>query len=386
VVLRQIDLFQQKKKAAEDGLARIASLENATVQFEQEVAALVESVAPDLRGVTADQAVAQLQTRLTQAQTNAAQRQTLEQQRSQEQEQLDASLSAIRAARADLVRLFEAAKSTTREELIAAEEKAAKARDLARDRDELLRALAPLSGGLPLEEFVAQLDGIQIDDLSSQASVLGIQIGEKEAIIAQRQAEKGMLQAELNAMDGGEKAAQAHEEAQEAAAEIESLAARYLRLRLASGILRRQIERYREENQGPVIRRASELLPRLTRNSFSGLKTGFDEKDRPVLLGLRASGEEVPVTGMSEGTRDQLYLALRLASLERQMESGEPIPFVLDDILISFDNDRARDTLRVLADLCSRTQVLFFTHHTHLIDLAREAVPKGLLQLHELGR
>jgi uncharacterized protein YhaN len=89
---------------------------------------------------------------------------------------------------------------------------------------------------------------------------------------------------------------------------------------------------------------------------------------------------------MSEGTRDQLFLALRLASLERQMQGGEPVPFVLDDILMSFDDDRARDTLRVLADLCSKTQVLFFTHHAHLAELAKQAVPAHLLQLHDLGR
>ena len=67
------------------------------------------------------------------------------------------------------------------------------------------------------------------------------------------------------------------------------------------------------------------------------------------------------------------------------MEGSEPVPFVLDDILISFDDNRAHDTLRVLADLCSNTQVLFFTHHKHLLELARKAIPPDLLQLHDLG-
>ena len=341
-VLRQIDRFQEKKKAAADGLARIASMEGVIAQFEKEVAAVVEAVAPDLKDINADQAVGQLQARLTEAQQNAAKRQALEKQLTQEQEQLEASVAEIRVATADLARLLQAAKCVTREELIAVEEKAAKARELARENDELLRAIAPLSGGSPMEDFLAQLDGIHSDELDSESGAITAQIAERDTAIGELQTTRGQQQAELNAMDGGEKAAQAHEEAQETAAEIESLSARYLRLRLASGILRRQIERYREENQGPVVRRASELFPRLTRDSFSGLRTGFDEKDRPVLMGLRATGEEVPVAGMSEGTRDQLFLALRLASLERQMEASEPVPVVLDDILISFDNDRAR--------------------------------------------
>ncbi len=51
---------------------------------------------------------------------------------------------------------------------------------------------------------------------------------------------------------------------------------------------------------------------------------------------------EVDVRGLSDGTRDQLYLALRLASLEHHARTGEPMPLILDDILIHFDDDRAR--------------------------------------------
>jgi hypothetical protein len=44
---------------------------------------------------------------------------------------------------------------------------------------------------------------------------------------------------------------------------------------------------------------------------------------------------------MSDGSRDQLYLALRLATLEQHLDQAEPMPFVVDDILIGFD-DRHR--------------------------------------------
>jgi uncharacterized protein YhaN len=242
-----------------------------------------------------------------------------------------------------------------------------------------------LGGSTPLEEFLAELAGVNPDQLSSDAEALAAGIVEQETAIGGLQTAIGKCQTELDAMDGSERAAEAAEKAQQVAAQIESLTARYLRLRLACDILRQQLEIYREENQGPVIRRASELFPKLTRNSFASLKTGFDEKDRPVLLGVRPLEGEVTVAGMSEGTRDQLYLALRLASLERQLENSEPIPFIADDIFMSFDNDRARDAFRVLAELCPKTQVLFFTHHAHLVELAKEAICPDLLQIHWLG-
>ena len=78
------------------------------------------------------------------------------------------------------------------------------------------------------------------------------------------------------------------------------------------------------------------------------------------------------IEGLSEGTRDQLYMALRLASVEQRLAStAEPMPFIADDLFVNFDDARTRAGLRVLADLARRTQVLVFTHHAHLLELAR---------------
>ena len=88
------------------------------------------------------------------------------------------------------------------------------------------------------------------------------------------------------------------------------------------------------------------------------------------------------VEGLSEGTADQLYLALRLASLEVYLESHEPIPLVVDDILIQFDDHRAATALEMLADLSRRTQVVLFTHHEHVCRLAQACVDPEQLIIH----
>jgi uncharacterized protein YhaN len=109
----------------------------------------------------------------------------------------------------------------------------------------------------------------------------------------------------------------------------------------------------------------------LTRGSFASLRADFNEKDEPVLVGLRPDDDRVYVEGMSSGTRDQLYLALRLASLEKYMESAEPMPFIVDDILVHFDDERSGATLGVLAGLARKTQIILFTHHRRLVEQAQ---------------
>jgi len=110
----------------------------------------------------------------------------------------------------------------------------------------------------------------------------------------------------------------------------------------------------------------------------------LDESGKPILLGVRPNDVEVSVEGMSDGTRDQLYLSLRIATLEQHLSEGEPMPFVVDDILIGFDDNRTRICLEVLAELALSTQVLLFTHHRRALELAGDLEAKAGIYYHEL--
>jgi uncharacterized protein YhaN len=134
-----------------------------------------------------------------------------------------------------------------------------------------------------------------------------------------------------------------------------------------------------------MLTKASELFARLTLGSFSGVRAGYNDKDKPALKCVRTGNVEVDVEGLSEGTRDQLYLSLRLASLFRYADLAEPMPLVLDDVLVQFDDERSRAALQIIAELGARIQVLFFTHHARLVELARAAVPASSLTVHELA-
>jgi len=133
-----------------------------------------------------------------------------------------------------------------------------------------------------------------------------------------------------------------------------------------------------------LIKRASEHFAALTLGSFERLMADFDEKDEPVLVGIRPDGERVYGAGMSSGTRDQLYLALRLASLEKYMQDAEPMPFIVDDILVDFDDERSEAALSRLAALAENTQVIVFTHHYQVVEQARKLQGAGSVHVHTL--
>ena len=60
----------------------------------------------------------------------------------------------------------------------------------------------------------------------------------------------------------------------------------------------------------------------------------YDQDGRPHLLAVRDDGAQVRPQVLSDGERDQLYLALRIAGLERHLDSNQPLPFVADDVFV----------------------------------------------------
>ena len=197
-------------------------------------------------------------------------------------------------------------------------------------------------------------------------------LGDTEREISRLDNQLGALESGLRQMRADSLAAEAATAREQALARVRDNVERWCRAKLASVVLAREIDRYRQENEGPLVASASKLFARLTLGAFSGVKSGFDERDKPCLRCVRNTGVEVDVTGLSEGTRDQLYLGLRLASVLRRAELTDPMPLVLDDVLVQLDDERAAAALAVLAEVAQRMQVLFFTHHARLVEYRAE--------------
>ncbi len=98
---------------------------------------------------------------------------------------------------------------------------------------------------------------------------------------------------------------------------------------------------------------------------------GENDEGAATLVGIRADGRPVPLAGMSDGTLDQLYLAIRIASLEHYFSAHDAAPFIIDDILLNFDDERATAAMTALDELAEKTQVILFTHHQPIVELAR---------------
>jgi uncharacterized protein YhaN len=268
-------------------------------------------------------------------------------------------------------------------ELAAAIERTRQVRELDKRLEAVVHALSGSGVSVAqLEQEVADSDpdllGAAIAEYNTGIEQLDDQRGDKAAEVVR-------LELAMERMNGSDAAALAADEVEQELARISRNAQDYLRLRLAEQILLANIEAYRKENQAPVLRRAQQVFATLTRGRFPELVDDTEVDGRAVLRARRSSGAFVNVEEMSEGTRDQLYLALRLASLDHYADEGRAMPLLLDDVLMTFDNGRTGAGFELLDAMADRFQIIVFTHHEHIGGIARAALPSGRVHVHDIS-
>ena len=246
--------------------------------------------------------------------------------------------------------------------------------------------LSGLARGQSVDDFLARIRSEDVETLAQRKAVLMRRKSDAETSLQAVRDELSHLNGRKQFLESaGDAAADFRQQAELVATRVRQDAARFVRLRLAVHFLQTQIERFRKENQGPLLEKSGHIYRNITRGAFTGLGAEFSSDDIPILVGVRPDQSKVPVSGMSDGSRDQLYLALRLAALDRYLASHEPMPLILDDLLITFDDERAMAILPQLAELARRTQIFLFTHHDHLVELCRRALSQDDFHLHRLG-
>jgi uncharacterized protein YhaN len=374
-LFRKLDELPEKQR-------RVSKLEGGQRAFSEQVKGLLERFAPELAGQPLERAAAELVRAAKQAQNNARERDALAAELAEQKRELEALFERKSSAEAELEQLLAASDANDLQELAELEQRAALAGELDAEIARIEHQLRDLGEGMPLDTLLSEIAGVDRATVVRDIEDIEARIEESEQLLHDAIGDIKQLELGLDRYRGGEEAAEAAQQLESLASEIRALVERYTRVRAASAILAREIARYRDQNQGPVLSMAAAIFPRLTLGRYTGLRVGLQD---PVILCVRCDGAEVEVSGLSEGAQYQLYLALRLATLQRYLASSSPMPLILDDVLLHFDDERAKAAFEVFGELAQRIQILFFTHHSHHVELARAALGNGSLFVHDLG-
>jgi uncharacterized protein YhaN len=374
-------------RAVGDGLeevARISELKRSVEgidrdrrEFETQVGKLCSAVAPDLATLEPEAAVATLMERLSATEAAAAARSALVEQQAALQEELREAEDELAQHDDQLEELMLAAGCEDVEELPALEDQASRARALRQELERLERQAVEV-GEDRFDQLVAELSEFDADAGVARLAQIEEQIGELSSQRDQVKTTLGERQGQLHVAESDLSPVEAAEDAELAKAELELAAREHMRAKLGATVVRRAMERYRRLHQDPLLTRANELFARFTLGSFVELFVDHDEDAGAILVGRQRDRQLKRVEEMSSGTREQLFLALRIAAIERYVATAGAIPVIFDDAFLESDEKRSAKIFDALAELAALTQVIVLTHRERLAELGKHVLGERL--------
>jgi uncharacterized protein YhaN len=152
--------------------------------------------------------------------------------------------------------------------------------------------------------------------------------------------------------------------------------------------LERIREEYEQHRQPETLREASQYMAQLTDGRYTRIWTPLAHD---ILFVDNADGQPLSVQVLSRGTREQLFVSLRLALVAAYARRGIHLPMILDDVFVNYDAGRTRTACKVLRDFAKDGhQLMVFTCHEHVwqmfkdIDVDCRRIPNRHGEIEEL--
>jgi uncharacterized protein YhaN len=365
---------------------RIAGMKGNIAEFESEVTDLTNAVAPDLAGQPAEIAVKELRHRLEDHQKIETRRDQLVEQGKEVQSKLTEATDNHRTATAIRESLRVEIGGDSDEEIQNRIALAARRASAEEQLQEIKGKLAELGDNLPIDALEREAAATPAETVDSELVRLqadASQISEDRENAAR---EEQRLGDELRKIEAGVDAIDAEERRQAAIAWATRISAEALLYHAAGCLLRHGMDRLRDFGEGGLVRRIGEVFRRITGGTYAGVTADEDDKGTPFLIAIEADGTTTKrVEQLSDGNRDQLFLALRFVMVEDYAQKAPALPFIADDLLQTFDDyGRTANALAAFADLSQHVQVIVLSHHRQVIEVAK-TLPTGTVNVCELA-
>jgi len=245
--------------------------------------------------------------------------------------------------------------------------------EFARAKEDLLRDAGDI------DALRARIRSIEEErqDLSDPAAILAEQESTLEELDRKiREAEKvvSSLRTEVRYLEQADTPDLVDGQVEEVLSEIRRLERERDRLLLLARLVEHAEARFREANQPGLLRRAEGHLARITGGRYSRILSGNAENPHEMHLVADHLPAPAPIEPpLSTGTREQIYLALRLAIVDHLDAGREPLPLLLDELLVNWDPRRTEQGIGLLREISQTRQVFLFTCQPRLAEAVARA-------------
>ncbi len=356
--------------------ARIETLLTEQVARLEKLAAERAALVERLNQVTADIGLnaastdpqiqlSQLATALSGQREMAQVRRVLQREDKQLKQELSRGLRKLRQLERNRESLFAEARVSDEEELRQRAATLAEYAQLEKQHRSLsLQIQAVIGEHCSAEEAGSEIEDHTLDELKRRAKTLGVALRDYQTHLAQLHQRHGEINQEMKALTEDRRLATARFELSCVDTKLTAAADRYRSSAATLQLLEDIRENYEVERQPETLGEASLYLERLTEGRYARIWTPLGKNELRV---DDQDGQPMPLDVLSRGTREAVFLSLRLALVAAYGRRGVNVPMVLDDVLVNLDRKRAEAAVGILCDFANEgRQLLFFTCHEHV--------------------
>ena len=197
------------------------------------------------------------------------------------------------------------------------------------------------------------------------------ELAEHRGKLAQMHERRGACTHEMQSLAADRQIGRAQLEIGAVQVQIDDALRRWKILTVVARLLEIVRNRFETDRQPETLREASQYLTRLTDGHYTRVWMPLDKRG---LLVENDEKQSLSLDVLSRGTREAVFIGLRLALVGSFARRGATLPLVLDDVLVNFDTDRVRCAAEVLCEFARRGhQVIMFTCHEHITDIMEDA-------------
>ena len=232
--------------------------------------------------------------------------------------------------------------------------------------------LQRLSGpGEQLEALKQALRDTDIQAITAEKRRIREEIERADADLGELSTQRGSIRERLERLGGEEESSKLRMERNRRLEQMRDHAREWVKRTLVERLLDEAQSRFERERQPGVVRHAEGFFRKVTGGRYRRVSAPLGQR---TIIVTDGAGQRKSPDQLSRGAREQLFLSLRFGLIRELGQRTEPLPVIVDEVLVNFDPERALQAAHAFVELSRTNQVLVFTCHPTVLDLFHRAV------------
>jgi len=349
--IRERDRLKEKMKQQRDPFIR---------KFEEAASAMKDLSEKTRRQENTEIMVNQIIYEFDHAREQLQNKNRLEKDLARKQTALKNAESELKQVQSGIGNLLESVQAADRQDFRKKYEENEKVKDTIRQKNEAVRAIENISGRGKAAEVIEYLKNNEKEHIESRNRELPGEIDSTDQEWKDKNNELGEKRSEIKRIEGESELAAVLTELETEKQKLQDVYQEWITGKIALNILHEVKSRYEQEKQPKVIRNSSRYFKKITMDNYEKVRVSLDEKEVAV---YDSTGGSKKINQLSRGTKEQLLISLRLGFIEEYEKQSEPLPLIVDEVMVNFDPYRARQITGIFREFAENRQILMFTCH-----------------------